>query len=120
MAAPSINTVAVLATMAGRGKYTFQPQKIAKAKSGKRYASGDQSAEWVFPYLTQTEWDWWITQLAGDVSHTLTAAELWDRSMTAQSFTAGELCPPVDRGGFYNGLYHDVLVVVDVLMPLLT
>lgn len=119
MTVPSIQSVPVLATMAGRGKYTFHPRKIKQSASGKDYASGMQGCEWVFGYMTQTEWDWWIAQLSGDLSHTLTAAELWDDSMTEQTFTGGELHRPKCRGAFYNGLYHDVLIVVDWLMPLL-
>jgi hypothetical protein len=120
MATPSLNSVPVPASMAGRGKYLFRRQKLRQAADGKDYAGGPQSAEWTFPYLNQTELDWWIAQLSSNVSNTLTAAELWDDAMTEQSFTSGELHRPIlPDDCYYSGLYHDVKIVISDLMPLL-
>jgi hypothetical protein len=118
MTTPSINGVSVPASMAGRGNYTFKPQESNVAASGDVYARGNQSAEWVFPYMTQTELDWWYTQLAGGLSLTLTSTELWQKRMIEQTFTGGKLLEPVCRGGYHLTLFHDVLIPFDSLMPL--
>ena len=118
MSTPSVNGVNVPATMANRGKFTFFRQPTILSASGKDFAGGPQRCEWVFPYLEQSDWNWWVSLLSGQLSYTVGTCELWDDSMNAVTFTSGELHRIKCRGGHFLGLYHDVLVMIDWLMPI--
>jgi hypothetical protein len=107
----------MLASLANRGKYTFNRQKVRRAGSGVGFASGNQSVTWAFPYMTQTEWDWLADWLAGAPSVTLSFL-LWDDGNTLCYFETGELYRPTyDR--YSAGLYREVTVTIDCLAPLL-
>jgi len=118
MTVPSIGGVNVPDSMASRGIYTFQRQPTRDSGAGVAVAFGQQKVVWLFPYMTQTEFDWWVARLGGGVSATV-ACVLWDDANTFQSFTAGELHRP--RSARYTGaLYYDVAIEITYLAPLLT
>ena len=114
---PQFNAVNVLSTLANRGKYTFQRQKVSRNGAGKGVASGMQSVTWAFPYMTQTEWDWIKSWLEGEPSVTLSFL-LWDDSNTLRYFETGELFDPT-YSQYSAGLYRDVTVTIESLVPLL-
>jgi hypothetical protein len=114
VSAPSIGGTAVIASLAGRGTYTFHPQESRLAAAGTEYRTGIQSAEWVFSICSETEWDWLLAMWAT----TPATFELWDDSDASQSFTSGVMQRPMYEE-FTNGAWYGVRVIFSHLMPLL-
>ena len=114
----SLNTVTIPESIRTRGRYQFKRAEMRKSASGVGYRAGTQSVTWTWAIMEQSDWNWWVTQCAGNPSLTLTAAVLWDDGNTEQSFTAGELYWPTN-GGVEGAAYIDVVVQIDGLAPLL-
>lgn len=113
MTNPSIATVDVLETLRNRGTYTFRTQANRLSGSGATYQAGEQSAEWVWSYATQTEWDWLKTAWSGSPS----AFVLWDDDNVLTSFTSGAMERPV-YDSVQAGLYRNVKATFRYLLPL--
>jgi hypothetical protein len=121
MTVPSLNGTQIPTSMATRGKYRFERQTVGGFNgAGVPQAAGPQVLTWVFSYMTPAELDFFrTTLLAGALSVTLTAAELWDDVAASQTFTEGILLrPTVDL--YTGGAHWGVTVTVTHLLPLLS
>lgn len=118
MAAPSLNSTAIPSTMANRGVYVFYPPAVGTVNGeAVPVLAGPQRVEWQFRYMTPTEYAWWTTTLLGGaVSLALTGAELWDHTMTAKTFTSGNVHFP-RHNGYRGGLFWGVTVHITDLLP---
>lgn len=116
MTVPQIGGVDVPATMANRGKYQFMPAPERLNGAGQVYRAGVQEIRWGFPYMTQTEWDWWIGWLVGGVPSATLSFLLWDDSNVLTAFATGELLRP-KYSSFSRGLYQDVEIRITHLLP---
>lgn len=118
MATPSINGNDFPTSLAGRG-YTFYPQELtARTGSGLAVPSGPQRAVWRYRVLTPAELDWWVTTVLGGArSVQITTAELWDDRGNPVTFTDGVLYEP-EVGRWWGGLYWDVVVRAEHLLPI--
>lgn len=119
MATPSLNTVAIPTSMATRGDYQFQRQRVSQRNAqGDLIVSGPQTLRWLFGHMTPTELAWWTdTLMAGARSLTLTGAELWDDHWIERAFTSGVLYEP-QVGSVSGGLHRQVLIEIRHLLPI--
>lgn len=114
---PSINTVN-LPSIFLRG-YKFYPQEQRSNGAGGIVNVGQQRAVWTIRNMTPTDWDWLVdTLMGGNRSLAVTAAELWDDSFDAVSFTSGTLVFPVAEKKS-AGLFRSVTVEIRNLLPLI-
>lgn len=104
-------------SLAQRGKYTFHPQQERPNGAGVLYGAGEQWAEWSWPYLEQSDWDWLIARYTAAKS--TTTFTLPDDGHTERSFTGGGMKRPTYKE-FSAGLYLDVTVEWRWLMPLVS
>ena len=119
-AIPSINNLTVPSSMATRGNYRFSRQRAGTRNgNGIALAAGPQMLEWQFPYMTQTEMDWWYTTImAGEPSAELEDVRIVDDRMLERSFSEGTLYRP-QFGSHTAGIYWNVTVIISHLLPLL-
>lgn len=119
MAAPSLNTVAVLDSIAQRLKgYAFNPGQRRINGNGGLVVVGRQVVTWQWASWTQTEWDWWTSTLMGGADQlALTAAELWDEDWNEQTFTGGYVYKPTSER-YRAGRFWNVEVIISNLTPL--
>jgi len=81
-------------------------------------ASGGQSVQWQFSFMTSAEMTYFTTTLlAGALSATM-ACQLWTDLIAEQNFTECILFKPVYQV-WQAGLYRNVSVQVSHLLPLL-
>ncbi len=110
MTVPVLGGVNVPDSLKARGRYTFTPAQTRLSGAGTAYSYGLAKAAWVWPWCSQTEWDWLKTQwLAGPTTFTL-----WndDNTLTASS---GVMLRPTYED-VSNGLYRNVKVEFQALV----
>jgi hypothetical protein len=107
MAAPSINGIAVPASMRTVGPYTFFPQEETRNGAGLAIAAGMQRAEWSLGDITTADLTWWRTTILGGARSATITAELWDQYGIEFAVTSAVLHRPrVEslRGGLFRGV----------------
>ena len=115
MTVPSIDSVDVPESMRNRGIYQFARQAMRENGEGVGRAVGPQQVTWQFPYMDQTEFDWWVARLGGDTTAEVPCV-LWDDENTLQSFTSAILYRPTYQS-FTSAMYRGVTVVLRYLVP---
>jgi len=105
--------------MANRGVYRFHHQEIGTVNgNGDAVLAGAQSVVWQFRHMDASEFAWWTTTLLGGAaSLTLTSAELWDHTVTEQTFTDGVVYLPTYEA-YRGGRFWNVTVQMRHLLPL--
>ena len=98
-----------------RGKYDFQKQKLRQAAAGAIYASGVQRVIWVFPYMSTTDYDWWVARYE-DGGPTIFKLYEDDTRRVELTFSSGNLLRPT-YGGITKNAYTDVTIAITNLMP---
>jgi hypothetical protein len=118
MAHPSINGAAFPASLTNRGKWDFQRPAVRFNAQGDAFRSGEQVGTFAFPYMTQTELNWFLALFSAGAQSASVTCELWDDYMREVDFTGAKLQLPVVKSGFYGGLYHDVEIMFKRMLPL--
>lgn len=105
-------------TMATRGLYDFQAQRVKIIAGSRRAArAGQQMLSWKFQWMEQAEYDWWCdTALAGAESKVVTAT-LRDNYHRFFRVSSAILHKPVYRL-MTGGLYYDVVIEMHHIIPL--
>ena len=101
-----------------RGKYDLLRQKQKQAISGAIFASGIQRVVWVFPYMSTTDFDWWVWRYNAGSPVTFRLYRD-DTRRTELDFTAGYLLFPT-YGGITKNAYTDVRIEITNLVPIVT
>lgn len=117
MAAPSVDTVAVPATMANIGPYTFYPQEETRNGAGQAIAAGMQRIEWRLGDITAADLTWWRTTILGGAKSKTIAAELWDHYGIEFGITSAVLHRPrveSQRGGLFRGVVIEITNVLPI------
>lgn len=126
MSTPSIDGTNVPTAVQDGWNYLFMPQpQQHQAGDGSPVYAGQQTIEIRYRYMTQAQMDWFRTTILSGARHkTISAAELWDRTWSAQTFTGGILREPISASNQappqkIGGIYRDVLIRITNVLPIL-
>lgn len=119
--AVQIASNAMPTAMADRGiLYDWQrPKIVGRNGRGRVVTAGYHALHWGWAYLTDAEWDWWVTTiLAGnrDALITTGTTQLYNDNKTLTTITSCIVHRPVHET-IRNGVHFNVRLLIDQIVP---